>query len=247
MKAVILAAGRGSRMADATAAKPKCLTNLAGRTLLDLQRSALRAGGIREHGIVTGYLAEMLDQPSLTSFHNPDWQTTNMVQSLLCAGQWLSNEDCVASYSDIFYPAETVRRLVAAQGKIVVAYDPNWLGLWQARFADPLSDAETFRLDSDARIIEIGARSSSLDDIQGQYMGLLKITPPGFSAVTKVVEGLPTDQAKRLDMTSLLARLIAAGVPIDTVRTAPNWGEVDSLTDLELYTRWLGEGRLSLE
>ncbi len=234
-------------MADATAAKPKCLTNLAGRTLLDLQRSALRAGGIREHGIVTGYLAEMLDHPSLTCFHNPHWQTTNMVQSLLCAGPWLTNEDCVVSYSDIFYPAETVRRLVAAPGRIVVAYDPDWLALWRARFADPLSDAETFRLDSNARITEIGARSKSLDDIQGQYMGLLKLTPLGFSEVNKVVERLPADQARRLDMTTLLAHLIAADIPIDTVPTAPNWGEVDSPTDLELYTRWLDEGRLTLE
>ena len=246
MKALILAAGRGSRMADATTAKPKCLTRLGGRTLLDLQRSALRAGGVPDHGIVTGYLAEQLVQPSLTSFHNPHWQSTNMVQSLLCAEEWLGKETCVVSYSDIFYPPETVRRLVAAPGDIVLAYDPNWLDLWQARFADPLSDAETFRLDPDGRLLDIGARSKSLAEIQGQYMGLLKFTPAGFAEVVKAVGCLPADRAQRLDMTSLLSHLIAADVPIHAVPTAPNWGEVDSPTDLQLYTRWLDEKRLSL-
>ena len=46
MKAIILAAGRGSRMKGLTDEKPKCLNKLLNRSLFDWQLSALRAAGI---------------------------------------------------------------------------------------------------------------------------------------------------------------------------------------------------------
>lgn len=233
-------------MKGTTASKPKCLTELAGRTLLDWQRSALTAGGVSVHGIVTGYLSKMLDDPTLTAFYNPRWQTTNMVRSLLCAASWLSNEACIISYSDIFYPAETVRRLAAAHGDLVMAYDPEWQVLWQARFPDPLSDAETLRLHVDGSVTAIGARATSLDEIQGQYMGLLKFTPSGFHRVRTLVESLPANIVDRLDMTTLLSLLLDQEARIDAVPTAPHWGEVDSEADLELYHKWIQQGRLTL-
>ena len=67
MKAVILAAGRGSRMGGRTEAKPKCLSVLAGKTLLDWQLEALRAAGIGDIGIVRGYLGETVARPGITT------------------------------------------------------------------------------------------------------------------------------------------------------------------------------------
>ena len=55
MKAIILAAGRGSRMGGATAERPKCLVELSGRPLLDWQIHALRQGGIEDIAIVRGF------------------------------------------------------------------------------------------------------------------------------------------------------------------------------------------------
>lgn len=246
MKGLILAAGRGSRMKNATAERPKCLTKVAGRTLLELQRSALTAGGIKEHGIVTGYLSELLQLPSLKSFHNPRWQETNMVQSLLCAADWLRTDTCVVSYSDIFYPVETVRRLSTADGDIVIAYDPEWEPLWRARFADPLSDAETFRLADGCRVIDIGARPQSLAEVQGQYMGLLRISPSGFAQIAELVARLPPDRSDKLDMTSLLSLLIADGAIVLAVPTAPDWGEIDSESDLHLYEDLIRRDQLKL-
>ncbi|MFZ9450262.1 MAG: NTP transferase domain-containing protein, partial [Alphaproteobacteria bacterium] len=60
MRAIILAAGRGSRMRQLTDERPKCLVPLRGRPLLEWQLEALRGAGIREIGIVTGYRREML-------------------------------------------------------------------------------------------------------------------------------------------------------------------------------------------
>ena len=88
MRAVILAAGRGSRMGALTEAMPKCLTELAGRPLLAMQCAALAAAGASEVGIVTGYRAELLALPGLSRFHNPRWDTTNMVWTNEPAVAW---------------------------------------------------------------------------------------------------------------------------------------------------------------
>ena len=60
MKAIILAAGRGSRMCQLTEEQPKCLTKLAGKSLLEWQQEALKATGIQEIVVVGGYRYEDL-------------------------------------------------------------------------------------------------------------------------------------------------------------------------------------------
>ena len=60
MKAIILAAGRGTRMKALTEEKPKCLVELDGQSLLEKQLGALRQSGIEDIAIVTGYRRELL-------------------------------------------------------------------------------------------------------------------------------------------------------------------------------------------
>ncbi len=234
MKAIILAAGRGSRMGSLTSDQPKCMTVLGGQSLLDRQLLALQQGGVTEQAIVRGYLAETFTQ-SVTYFDNPRWIETNMVASLACADDWLRHDSCLISYSDIVYGADSVRRLAAAAGDIVITYDPHWRRLWELRFADPLSDAETFRLSDNGNLLEIGDRAGSLDDIEGQYMGLLRLTPSGWQTIADLMGRLAPEKLDSLDMTSLLQLLLNVGVPIGCVAIAEPWYEVDSEADLRLY------------
>ena len=70
MKAIILAAGRGSRLKNLTDERPKCLVELHGKALLDWQLEALREAGIKKIGIVTGYKRELLARQDLVQFYN---------------------------------------------------------------------------------------------------------------------------------------------------------------------------------
>ena len=63
MRAIILAAGRGSRLGHLGDDRPKCFVELDGKPLIEYQMAALRRGGVGEVGIVRGYRAEMIDFP----------------------------------------------------------------------------------------------------------------------------------------------------------------------------------------
>ena len=236
MKAIILAAGRGSRMKDLTEERPKCLVELRGKTLLDWQLEALRAAGINEIAFVTGYKRELLANRGLVEFHNARWAETNMVSSLACAQDWLQAEPCIVSYSDIFYSSVAVQSLIACPASLAVTYDPNWLALWTQRFGDPLLDAETFRMTPERTLVEIGNKPKSVEAVQGQYMGLLRFTPDGWAEVLRICSGLTSEQCDKMHMTGTLQRVIDAGrVAIAAVPYEGEWGEVDSAEDLTTY------------
>ncbi len=247
MKAIILAAGRGSRMGETGAERPKCLVGLMGKPLIERQIAALRGGGAEAVGVVRGYRADMIDLAGLTCFHNARWHETNMVRSLMEAAEWLAAGPVIVSYADIFYPRELVRALSDAPGDLVVAYDLAWRGLWSRRFADPLADAETFRADKSGRLVDIGNKTSDIEEIEGQYMGLLKFTPPGWEEIRALLAELEPLALDRLDMTGLLRRLLGRGVPIMTLGTTGQWGEIDNPGDLALYERMVDAGELRLE
>ncbi len=164
-------------MKSMTSEMPKCLVALKGRPLLEWQIGALREAGIADIAIVTGYRRDMLSPYGLMEFHNPRWAETNMVTSLACATEWLATGPVIVSYSDIFYEASAIRLLSACTGDLAITYDPHWERLWRQRFADPLDDAETFRLDPEGNLADIGGKPGHLSEIEGQYMGLLRFTP----------------------------------------------------------------------
>lgn len=242
MRALILAAGRGSRMRALTANQPKCLVRIAGKPLLDWQLSALQTAGLRQIAVVRGYHAQKLSGPGYELIDNPRWAETNMVGSLSCASDWLQADACVVSYSDIAYHPTIIQRLAGTPGEIVISYDRWWKQLWTQRFQDPLSDAESFSCRPDGRLAEIGGRSDSVHRIQGQYMGLLKFTPIGWGQVAGFLKGLSSQERDRLDVTSLLRQLLAAGISVHTVPIEGKWCEVDSDEDLELYEEQLRGG-----
>jgi L-glutamine-phosphate cytidylyltransferase len=231
MRAVILAAGRGSRMGGLTADRPKCLIELGGRTLLERQVAALRAADATEVGVVAGWRAGLFTGSGLTVFRNDDWATTTQVQSLAAADRWLRAGSVLVSYGDIVYSAATARALAAARQDLAVAYDPAWRSLWERRFAAPLADAETFRLDRKGLIADIGGRPTSMDEVRGQYIGLLRWTPTAWATVRDMLRVEPATAG--LDMTGLLRFLVRErGFPIGATPVSGPWCEFDQPGDV---------------
>jgi L-glutamine-phosphate cytidylyltransferase len=248
MRAIILAAGRGSRLGRLGDDRPKCLIELDGKPLIERQVAALRRGGADAIGVVRGYRAESIALPGLSYFSNERWAETNMVMSLAMAADWLRAGPVIVSYADIFYRTELISGLAAAHGQLVVTYDRAWRRLWSRRFADPLADAETFRIDAAGQLLEIGGKTRVIEEIEGQYMGLLKFTPDAWGVVESLLNSLDPAIRDRLDMTGLLSRLLAGKhLSINTFATEGNWGEIDNPEDAALYQTMIREGGLLLE
>jgi len=236
MKAIILAAGRGSRLGALTDQRPKALVAFNGVPLIERTVRTFRAAGITQIGIVAGYRSDMLAPYADRLFINPLWSTTGIRQSLSTAHEWLDSEPCVVSYGDIFYSPTLVSDLMRKNEDIDLGYDPEAVKLWQQRFENPLDDMERFVIDN-ARICEIGHHAQSLEQIQGQYMGLFKLTPAGWRALNGQLERLSPEQRDQVDMTSLFSLLIEAGVRVGGTPTNEPWGEIDCPSDVQLYER----------
>jgi L-glutamine-phosphate cytidylyltransferase len=234
MRGIILAAGRGSRMGKMTDEKPKCLIELNGKTLIEHQLNAFKDAGIEDIALVTGYKRELLSKYGSKDFHNPRWESTNMVSSLLCADEWLSNYSCIISYSDIFYSSSAIDLLVSNEDDISITYDTNWLANWKERFNNPLDDAETFRI-KDNYVTEIGNKPNSIDEIDGQYMGLLRFNPIGWNKIMSIIQEMDKSEFQSIHLTALLQRLIDSGSRITALPYNEKWGEVDSEFDFNLY------------
>lgn len=234
MKAIILAAGRGSRMNQLTQDHPKCMVKFKNRTLLDWQVSALSGAGIGDISLVGGYKKEKISHPKISQiFFNEKWSETNMVYSLFCADQWLDG-DFVVSYSDIFYEDEVVKKLLRSDAEIAITYDKNFAQLWLQRSENPLSDLETFKIDEKSFLLEIGQKPQNISEIEGQFMGLIKFTKTGWK---KAKEVLKNYEIAKLDCTSALQILLKNNLKIKAVAIDSTWGEVDNARDLELYER----------
>ena len=85
MKVIILAAGIGSRLMPLTNDRPKCMVKLLGQTLIERQIKIFRSYDINDITIVTGYKNEVIDMPNVNYVNNPNYETTNMNESLFCA------------------------------------------------------------------------------------------------------------------------------------------------------------------
>ncbi len=242
---IILAAGRGSRMKELTAEKPKCLLELAGKPLLHWQLAAMRRAGIEKSLVVRGYAGHCL-QGDFETVENPRWENTNMLSSLLCAKDFASDffanggRRLLISYSDIVWRPEHAQKLLQASAHIAMAYDVLWESLWRLRFEDPLSDAETF-VQKDGLLREIGLKTDDISRIQGQYMGLLSLDAAGWQILVESANELGA-KVDKTDMTAFLRFMLSRQIPVGVVPVEGGWCECDNAEDIRNYENALASG-----
>ena len=87
MRAIIIGAGRGQRLMPTTADAPKCFAEVQGKRILDWVLDAFAANGIDDVCFVGGYRIATVRAayPSLTLRHNTEWQSNNILSSLMYA------------------------------------------------------------------------------------------------------------------------------------------------------------------
>lgn len=240
-KAIILAAGEGTRLRPFTLERPKCLVEVDGKSLLDRQLAVLACENINPVVLIGGYKAEMLKRSDAELRINDRFDETNMVWTLFSAESDLSG-DVLICYGDIVYSRDILKAILKSDADIAVTIDLEWESYWRARNENPLDDAETLKLHADGRIHEVGQKPGSLDDIEGQYMGLIKLTSHGCEVFKRVFHeakngnGLMGKPVETAYMTDLLQAVIDDGYAVHSVPISGQWVEVDTVSDLQSET-----------
>src|SRR5215467_2771369 len=113
MKALILAAGRGTRIHSVHGDHPKCLIRCNGsqETILDHQIESLLSVGVTNIGIVVGYEKDQIIRHVLTRYRdrrrhfsfieNPAFAKTNNIYSFWLARTWVNGKPFVCLNADV--------------------------------------------------------------------------------------------------------------------------------------------------
>jgi len=241
MKMIIVAAGQGTRLRPLTNEIPKCMVQYKQKSIINYILETANSCGINDIGIINGYknkvLENYLKDKKINFFTNKYFDKTNMVSSLFCAKDYM-DDDLIISYADIIYKNEVLKKLLNSQDDFSVVVDRDWKKLWSLRMENPLDDAETLKL-KNGNIIEIGKKAHIYEDIEGQYIGLIKISKKILNKVIKFYDMLDRGASydgKDFDnmyMTSFIQMIINNLLNVKPTFINGGWIEIDSLDDLK--------------
>jgi len=246
MKAIIVAAGPGNRLLPFTKDKPKCMLEVAGKTILETTLTALRENGITDITIVKGHKRDVVNYPDIKYYYNPNYSENNILVSLFYAEKEMK-EGFIFSYSDILFHANIVQKLLQSQRDISLVVDTDWAQRYEGRTLHPTDEAELVVVEND-KIVEI-SKFMNPDVAHGEFIGLAKFTRKGAEILIRNYKRIRTSQwcgfkefhrfhdAVSIDkayLTDMLQELIDRGYPIYNVDINGGYFEIDTPQDLEI-------------
>ena len=229
MIALILAAGMASRLRPLTDSRPKCLLTVGTRCPLQRTVDSIKAAGINELVVVTGYRGNMIRDfvnenyadMKVTFIDNEDYQTTNNIYSLWLARHEVAGRDFLLLDSDILFDGAIIRRLLDADGTCL-AVNRHKLGEEEIKVIT----------DDENRVVEI-SKVCSIEDAIGESVGIEKMLAPYSAALFKELE-LMIEKEKLVDIfyERAFERLIPQGHTFKVVDTTDIFSiELDTVED----------------
>ena len=202
--------------------------------------------------VVTGYRSETIESAGFKTIVNDEFASSNMVYSLFHAKEIMAgDDDLIITYGDIVYEARVLQVLLASNAPISVVVDVEWRHYWSLRMEDPLVDVETMKINDQGFITDLGKRPDGYDDIQGQFIGLIKVNRDRLVNLKDLYEGMNPDiiydgqSYRQMYMTSFIQHAINQSWPVKAVLVSNGWLEVDTVADLELYQKMEADGSLA--
>jgi choline kinase len=249
VRAIVIGAGRGSRLGHNTDQIPKTLVEVMGRPMLDWILEALESSGITRKDVVfvCGYAEDVVRAryPEFTFVRNADWANNNILLSLMCARHYLA-DGFLSTYADIVYDGEIVQKLLASRADIALGCDTAWRRRYLGRTQHPETDAEKLRAEG-TRVLEI-SRTIPSEAAQGEFIGVMKLSAGGARVFSDAFdraqqtyggglfrEGRSFQRAYLLD---LLQEMLEAGASMHRENTAGGYMEIDTEQDLAMASGW---------
>lgn len=254
MKAIILAAGKGTRLKKYTENLPKGMLDFAGKSIIERQIEAYRRNGIDDIIVVCGYAAEKIPYEGIKYYINADFDNTNMVESFLTAEEEF-NEDIIISYSDILFSDEMLKGMINEKADFVVGVDKAWKDYWYMRYGRVDFDTESLRIDKDGNITSLGLPDVSPQEIDARYIGILRFSQVGLHVILDIMNrdylnytDKPWKQSgkniRQAYMTDLLQAIVEEGNHVKAKCFDHGWIEFDTNEDYERACEWLSNGSI---
>lgn len=254
MKAFILAAGKGTRLGYLTKDKPKGMLELNGDTILKHQINLFRSVGIDEIVVIRGYKKNKINYPNIRYIDNDKYDTTNMVESLMCAEKYLDG-DCIVTYADLLFEKNVITNLLSIKESITVTVDSLWKEYWMKRYGSINIDNENLIVNDD-KIIQIGQSADDITNIHYRYVGINKFDEKGINELLKIYNIKKKHKkdwsASGNDfyngyLTDILQELIDCNIPLHCNIIKGGWLEIDTIKDYDLAIELIKTKHIILE
>jgi choline kinase len=232
MKALILAAGRGTRIHSVHGDHPKCLIGFKGShsTILDHQIGSLFSAGVANIGIVVGYEKDQVirhvirnyrnEQERFRFIENPAFATTNNIYSFWLAQTWLNREPFVCLNADVVFDPQILIPAIQSAAPITMVVDPKWRD-------------ETMKvIISEDRVIRMSKRILQ-SEFSGTYIGITAFAANVQRGLFAKVETLIRSGKENEFFNVAVQQLADEGVRVGftTAGDLP-WAEIDDPGDL---------------
>ena len=246
MKAIILAAGQGSRLGQLTAARPKCLIEFNGRSLLDRQLDTLAANGIEEAVVVTGFHDELVNAaiarraggPAVRTVYNPFYKVADNLGSLFVAREELDG-DCLVWNGDTLVSENLMSRVL----------DNDRDGICVTIDRKDGYDADDMKVvvDGQGQLHAIGKRLP-LNQVNAESIGLLAFRGDGAARFRTAIEkSIRTAEGTTIWYLRVIHHIAQFSDVWTMDISGEEWGEVDFPEDVlsaeALTARWDEEKR----
>lgn len=243
MRAVILAAGRGTRLEPLTLDLPKCLVPVGGVPLIDRMITRLGEVGIDGVVVVSGHAHDALERHLRASadplasraeiVFNERYAEWGNFYSLLVAQNHVREEDYVRLDGDVLLGPGVMAQVVAARAPLALAIDTT------VKLGDEEMKA---RIDTRGRVFELNKRIAPVS-AQGEFIGVDRVTasmaPAVFAALRRMIDEGETDEYYERAYERLMEQGVEVGVADVSGRV---WCEIDDALDLERATRIVERG-----
>lgn len=223
LTAIILAAGRGRRLGQATEGKPKCSLRVGPLTLLEHQLEALRAHRVQPVVVVVGYRGETVAAEldgRATCVLNPRHASTNSLYSL-----WLTREYARQGFvllnSDVLFDPEILQRVLESPYPAALAVERR------RHFG-----AEEMKVELAGDRIRAMSKNLEPPRAHAENLGVLKFSAAGASVLFRKIEQLLAAGGEKefcpYAFDAIAEEYPLHAVPIDGLP----WIEIDFVEDL---------------
>lgn len=222
MQAIIMAAGRGSRLGNLTDDIPKAFLDVKGHRLIDYNLALLQENGIEDIKVVTGYKAELYEalaekHEGLICIYNPFYEHCNVLGSFYMAQERLSDVDTIYLHADTLCDAEIFQEMVQGSGDIVMPVD----------FKN--CDSEAMKVTTKAGNVIKVSKEIPEEKSEGEFIGMAKLSKNVMPAIKKASQKLMRCGCLKSYFEGAIQEVINQGgysVPALPTRNR-FWGEVD--------------------